>query len=227
MARQRPQHLGPVPSLSPSKLDSMFDAYIKSSPPDRIFDFGVYVHVQRSHAINPDGLLFLESLLHALVAAQPSCRFLPKALQQATVRACLTRHADKKINPTGTPHDLFGKYVATRIGVVLAHVRQLARNSSQEWEHACAKLDAEEKKVQLWAIISLVDVTSEDLVVGSPSRALVDIGSPVAQGGSPEAWSPVAPGGSPGTQTVNTWINKRHDFISEHWIFPESAKYMT
>ena len=143
--------------------------------------------MQRSHAPQPEGLLFLAPLIRSLITAQPCCRFLPKALKDAVVRACVGgRHAKKMLNKTGTPHDLFGRFVATRIGVVCAHLRQLRRNTSQEWEHACAKLD-EEKVVQLSEIISLVNVTYDDLEDGilhndGPANSLVDVGSPAKQG---------------------------------------------
>ena len=158
----RPQDKGPVPEMSDSVIDDIIKDYIAMETRDKWFNFGPYNDIAKGWAINGDGLVGNRTLANLFLDQQPSAR-LPTARFKQGVKRSL---AKEPLNDWAVKEKitvLFPTFVVDRFGVVLDHLRKLARalgkatDKDDTWGRTTRKMDEKDIKY-LQSLVRKIDL---------------------------------------------------------------------
>ena len=157
----RPQDKGPVPEMSDSVIDDILSDYIAMETRDKWYNFGPYNDILKGWAINGDGLVFNRTLASLFLHHQPSAR-LPLARFKQGVKRSLAQEPLKDWAAKEKITVLFPTFVADRLGVVLDHLRKLARalakaDKDDTWGRATRKMDEKDIKY-LQSLVRKIDL---------------------------------------------------------------------
>ena len=158
----RPQDKGPVPEMSDKVIDAILRDYLSMETRDKWFNFGPYNDIAKGWAINGDGLVGNRTLANLFLDHQPSAR-LPTARFKQGVKRSL---AKEPLNDWAVKEKisvLFPTFVVDRFGVVLDHLRKLARalakgtDKDDIWGRTTRKMDEMDIK-HLQALVRKIDL---------------------------------------------------------------------
>ena len=124
--KNRPQDVGPVPELHDSDIDSLIETYLGMENQNNWFKFGPYSTIEKGHSISGPGLLECKTLAEVFLEQQPTARLPLAQFKKGVIRA-LDKKPLKEWAAKEKLTKLFPNSVIDRFGVVLDHLRKLAR----------------------------------------------------------------------------------------------------
>ena len=132
-----------MPEADQEALNAMVLRYVQGHP-QAAFRFDIYANKHRNQAVDAQGLLQAAPLLVALSSL--NTRFKPSQLQEAIMHAIKECAADPQapvVNTSRLPNKAYCKMMAAIVGVLLAHLRKVARRGQGQgpnrgfWPHIC------------------------------------------------------------------------------------------
>ena len=185
----RPQDKGPVPEMSDKVIDAILRDYLSMETRDKWFNFGPYNDIAKAWAVNGDGLVWNRTFANLFLDHQPSAR-VPIARFKKGVQRSLAQDDMKEWMAKEKITVLFPTFVVDRLGVVLDHLRKLARalakgtDKDDIWGRTTRKMDEMNIK-HLQALVRKIDLdTPTPMDVEDSPMDVAD--SPMTEDGWPD-----------------------------------------
>ena len=93
----------------------------------QIWDLGEYMTKSDQHGPDPIGIVNMFTFLQAIFDL---CNYVRPAQVKAAVVWVIAKYPHLGINDSTYPHDLFAKFIADKIRIMMKHLRMLKRNAS-------------------------------------------------------------------------------------------------